>query len=373
MKFLKNLVINFLLAALFTSAILPHVAPDADPLTVSAWMVGSFAVITAFAIILFGHKMEMPKGSKSRYAYMAVQKEIWTDFMVENLFKANRFLQYCFRADQFVLAGKIVHIPVAGSKANVVKNRSSLPATIAQRTDTDITYALDEFTTDPILITNADQVELEYDKIANVMTDHQQGLEELVGDDILIKWCSSTGGSTTTATIIRTTGGAVPAHMPSATGNRKKFIKEDLKAAQTQLNKNNVPKEDRYAIASSEMISQLQEDPDLVKRDFGKELDLPEGAIGKLYGFWIIDRSYVVTYNNTPAVKALGAAAAATDNDAVICYQKNQVEAALGEVKFFENLDSPENYGDVYSGLLRAGGRIRRATGVVVIVQDASA
>jgi hypothetical protein len=55
-----------------------------------------------------------------------------------------------------------------------------------------------------------------------------------------------------------------------------------------------------------------------------------------------------------------------------MCWQKDSVARALGEKKFFEKKDDPEYYGDVYSAMIRAGGRRRRAddAGVVAIVQD---
>src|SRR5256885_16383883 len=73
---------------------------------------------------------------------MAIQKEIWTKYIAENLFKDNEFLNYAFNADQYVLEGKVVHIPNAGVTANIVKNRTVLPATVIQRADIDITFRL---------------------------------------------------------------------------------------------------------------------------------------------------------------------------------------------------------------------------------------
>lgn len=304
---------------------------------------------------------------------MAIQKEIWTKDLIDNLFRDNPFLAYCFNADQYVMAGKVVHIPVAGAKPTVVKNRSSLPASVTTRTDTEVTYVLDEFTTDPITIPNADTVELSYDKRQNVMSDHSMALNELIGDDILIKWVKATGGATTTAGLLRTTGSDVLAHLTSATGNRKKFIKEDLKAAQVMMNKANIAQTDRYALIDSEMMSQLLDDATLKAQGFTQETVLKEGKLPKLYGFNLIERSYVITFDNasTPAVRALGFTPATSDNAAVICWQKNAVERAIGDVKFFEDTDNPTYYGDIYSGLMRAGGRIRRAAGVVTIVQAA--
>ena len=79
-------------------------------------------------------------------------------------------MAFAMNADSFVLAGKVVHIPNAGNKPGVQKNRSSLPATITQRTDIDITFPLDEFTSDPVKITNAEKYELSYDKRESVIS-----------------------------------------------------------------------------------------------------------------------------------------------------------------------------------------------------------
>jgi len=301
---------------------------------------------------------------------MAIQKEIWTKFLVDTLFADNTFIQHAFNADEYVLQGKVVHIPVVGTKPTAKKNRTTLPATVSKRGDTDITYALDEFTTDPIVIPNADMIELSYDKISNVLSENAGTLAELAGDWILRAWAESTGNGTTTAQKLRTTGAAVAAHVDSATGNRKLFTKEDLKRAQTALNKKNIPKKDRFALLDSEILSQLQDDPDLKKRDVGQELDMKNGVITRLYGFDILERASVLRYTTAVNPKDPTSAGATSDHAAALCWQKNQVEKAQGTVDFFEDLDNPLYFGNLYSGLLRNGGRIRRADGVIAIVQD---
>ena len=99
---------------------------------------------------------------------MAIQKEIWEKSIVEGLFAPNSFLSKAFNADEYVEAGKIVHIPQAGAASKVEKNRTSLPATVKQRTDTDKTFELAAFTTDPVLIPDADKGELSYNKRESV-------------------------------------------------------------------------------------------------------------------------------------------------------------------------------------------------------------
>lgn len=310
---------------------------------------------------------------------MAIQRELWVDYINGNLFKNQQFLQFMRDRSQFVLAGKVVHIPNAGAKPSVTRNRSSLPATVTQRADVDTTYSIDEFTTDPVLIPNADTVELSYNKMASVLQEHVDSLGETIGDFLVWHMLRIHADASAPVQILRTTGAAVGSHLPSATGNRKLFKKEDLKRAQTAMNKQDIPKDNRYALLSSELLSQLQDDDDLKKRDGmnGAELDLKNGVIARLYGFNILERSGTAVYDNagTPAVKAIGAAAAATDNDVAMLFHRDYVHKAQGTIDFFEQLNHPQFYGDVYSALVRMGGRPERrdSKGVIAIVQDASA
>ncbi len=301
---------------------------------------------------------------------MAIQKEIWTKYIQENLFKDNEFLNYAFNADQYVLEGKVVHIPNAGSTANVVKNRTTLPATVTQRADVDITYSIDEFTTDPILIPNADTVELSYDKLSNVLSEYESALRQLVAEWMLYNWRAENATS-----IVRTSGANVTSHMPGATGTRKKFGIADVKAARLVLNKQNVSKEDRYLLIDSDMYDQLMDELNITTyRESSKDLNLPKGVIGKIYGFYLMERTTVCTANNaaTPVIQLPGATTATSDNGVAFAWQKNAVERALGTVDFFENLGDPTYYGDIYSALVRMGGRKRRndQKGVVAIVQQ---
>jgi len=267
---------------------------------------------------------------------MAIQREIWEDHIEGNLFKNNEFLLASTDAGQYVLQGKVVHIPQAGATPSVTRNRSSLPATVLQRTDMDITYTLDQYTTDPILIPEAEMYELSYSKRESVLGEHESSLRESVAENILVDWSPSVAGN-----IIRTTGTSIPSYVAGTTGNRKKFGTQDLKNAQLILNRQNVPLEGRYALISADMFQQLTDDMSLTQyRDFSANYDVKDGVLGRLFGFNIMMRSSVVTYTNdsTPVVNPYGTAAAVTDNDAALCWQMSSVERALGEVRFFERV-----------------------------------
>lgn len=313
----------------------------------------------------------------------AIQVEIWTQYIADNLFKGVEFLKNCFRADEYVLNGKVVHIPQAGAVPVVTKNRAALvgPVAVVQRTDVDVTYSIDEYTTAPSLIPDADKVELSYSKMDSLLGNHIGALNETIADNILIQWSPSL-----IANIIKTAGTATAAHVTNATpatGTRSLFRASDLKAAKVRLDKQKVSQLGRYALMSSEMWSQLETDLAAIStRDYSRYVDAEKGVINKLYGFEIIVTPTMPTWSSTgtPVVQAFGYAGATTDCDGVLCYQKDCLELALGEIKFFDNPNDPTYYGDVYSALVRMGGRKRYSTthatvalreaGVVAIVQN---
>lgn len=302
---------------------------------------------------------------------MAIQKEIWQDHIEGNLFKGNEFLLASTDASQYVIQGKVVHIPQAGATATVVKNRSSLPGTVVQRTDTDITYSLDAYTTDPILIRNAETFELSYQKRESVLTEYEASLRQVTADNILVTWAPSLA-----ARIIRTTGAATDTHLTDTTGTRARMTADDLKKAANLLNKQNIPQEGRVCVIDADMFDQLTSDLSQTQyRDFSSYYDAANGRLGRLHGFDLYMRSTVVSYTNasTPVVNAYGAAANADDNSAAICFYRGSVERAMGSITAFENMGDPTYYGDIYSFEVRMGARKRRTNeeGLIAIVQAA--
>jgi len=304
---------------------------------------------------------------------MAITPEIWTNDIVGNIFRTNPFLDRAVNHDSYVLAGKVVHIPNAGVKPTVVKNRTSLPASVTRRDDLDINYTLDEFTSDPILITDAETVELSYDKKASVMGETEAALAETIGDEILYKWAPSVA-----AQFVRTSGStAVVAHTDGATGNRKALTVADLAAAKLILNKQGAPAQGRVAVIDSDMMKQLTDNLTATQyRDFSASYDEKNGIIGRLEGFDLLDRGYVLRYTNDtlPVLKTPDAAAATDDNAAALCWHPLMVARALGDTKFFEDMGNPQYFGDLYSALIRMGGRKMRndQKGVVAIIQTAT-
>lgn len=290
--------------------------------------------------------------------------ETWRPYIMERFWKDNAFLKNSFDDSDSVMAGRIVHIPQPGSKPTIVKNRTVFPATAVRRADTDILYALDEYTSDPTHIPNIDKVHLSYSKQDSVLGDQMSTLTETVADDMLIKWGAN-------GTMVKTTGGAgasrTVAPITGQTGNRYGFHSKDLQSLMIKMNVNKVPKNDRFVLIDDNMYEFFYDSlGETNAKDFSRYADAENGVIGKLHSFNIMTRASVLASSNVDAIKALGSSFGADDNLVSLAWQKNSVTHAIGTTQLFQNLNDATYYGDVHSVLVMAGGRVRRADGLGV-------
>lgn len=361
LKFLLVGVIAFIAAMpVFTavSQVQQMVLPDNAPVFYTGLVLGVAAL-----------QMVKPAAIMPGVHSNDIIKEIWAKYIITRLFKDNQFLNFVFDDSVNVKDGRIVHLPqISGTKPEIVKNRSSLPATAVRRGDTDVLYALDEYTSTPDVIPNIDQVHISYSKQDAVLGDHMGVISDTVADDLILKWAAN-------ATSIRTTGAAV-SPIAGQTGNRKGFTHKDLKTAMTKFNVANVSKQDRYVMIDDNMYDYFYDSlSETNAKDFSRYADAENGVVGKLHSFNIMTRSSVGASAANDTVKALGAALAATDNLFSLAWQKNSLAAAIGERMLFQDKGNPLYYGDIYSLLVMAGGRVRRGDGhgVLRITQDASA
>lgn len=297
---------------------------------------------------------------------MAIQKEIWQSAIVEGLFADDSFLSKAVNDDQWVNQGHVVHIPQAGAPSAVEKNRATLPAEIKTRTDTDLTYVLSEFTTDPVRIDHADTVELSYSKVTSILSQDRLALMEKVAEDFIFNWSPAADHT------LETSGDAIDAYTSKATGKRRAIVKADVLKLMTAFNEENIPQEGRYLLLDAQMYSQLLNDLTANENSaFLASANAQQGVLGKLYSFNIMMRSKSALYTTAKAPKNWATTGAATDLAAALAWHTGTVSRALGAVEAFEQQRAPEYYGDIYSFLVRCGGRIRRADmrGIRALVQ----
>lgn len=366
-------------------------------LVLSTMIAGMFSLIagavfgTGVGVVAFLGALFAGDMTKAMSLNMAVTPEIWTKDIEGNLFKDNEFLLKSIDESQYVVGGTVVHIPQAGSPSGAKRNRTSLPASISKRVDVDVTYPLDEITTDPRLITNAETVELSYDKRASVLMEDQRYINELVADSMLSNWKPKF--------FIKASGKAGAENLIYGTGTRTGIKYDDFVKAKTIFNKWNMPKQGRYVILNTEMYRSLCDDvKSLASEHITAVYDPVTGQLTKLEGFTIFERSTVLlasavsgfkSVKNTPYledgetsslysvedyldIEAGTKTAADTSCGVGLFWCDIAVSRAVGQTKMFDDTGNPTYYGDIYSFLVRCGGRARRGDGkgVLGILQD---
>ena len=344
-------------AIMFMAAIAFMIAPAVEA---SVWSV--FGVLVASSILI---------QSKTGVAFMAIQKEIWAKDILGNLFKNNEFAKRAFNADSMVLDGKVVHNQDAGSATVVKKNLTNFPQVAVNRTDTASTYAIDTYYALPRQIQKIESYELSYDKRQSVVGEDQRQLIQEAMEGLLYRW------SPTNANVVVTTGaGSADDTLLGATGLRKVFTKAEFKKiAKIIANTNNSGM--ITALLTANHYHQFFESlSDAEKTNFNNVANLGEGTIGRYMGIDIMMRSSVMRYRKVGGIWTVidtqdeNFAAGAGDSAASLFYIDNCVERAKGDIQVFDDTANPLYYGDVFSALIRLGGRIRRANGVYAVVED---
>lgn len=307
---------------------------------------------------------------------MALIKEIWVSDVQEALNRNADFLPYSVDHSAYIAFGT-VHVPQSGSNPTVVKNPATFPLAISERTDTDRTYSLNQFALEPTLISNLDELQISYDKRQSVLGQQITTLTQRIGDEVAISW-SAIGA----ANIVSTTGSAVATSLaPGATGTRKAVTLADIASLANKLDKDNVPRQNRKLLMSTDMFWELFQISDVIRASYNGFQNQPNvlqnGIVAMLYGFEIMMRPVVSVYANTVTTpKAFGAATATTDNLACIAFHSTTVARALGSMTPLYDSGSngngkPEYLGSIFNMEVMLGSAILRADmkGVAALVQ----
>lgn len=306
---------------------------------------------------------------------MALDREQWLADIQENLFKDNAIINRAVNHDGFVNY-KTVHVPQAGANPTITKNLGSFPATITQRTDSELTYSMDTYYVEPIHIEAGQETAfLSYEKRMSVLNQNISTLEEVLTNNALYKWAPAGAG-----TFVKTTGSAVSTALaPAATSTRLAITLADILSAKAKLDEANVPASGRILLMPSSMYNgQLLAIQDVYQAQSYGSSALPSGVVNRIHGFDIMIRSTVVVYDNTgtPVLKTVGdngipTTPAITDNLACLAYHPSFVAKAMGNTEVLINEGVAEYYGSIVSAYQLFGASKMRTsqTGIVAIVQ----
>ena len=280
-----------------------------------------------------------------------VNTEIWAADIAANLFPDDSFVARAID-DSMWVNNKTVNRPQSGAVPTVVRNRATVPATAVQRADTNASYDISEFTSDPTLVRDIEEAETSYEKRQSVLRDHNGEINRKVSNFLLTQWCP-----TLVPQIIATTGTARTAAAPGATGTRKALTKAEILRIKAIFDAQEIPQGGRYLVLDAAMHADLFTDSQILSREFMDNPNLEKGTIGRLFGFDLYMRSSVGRMaTGNAAAKDMDAANATTDNAFALAWHENFVTRALGEVNVFANENDALSYGSIFSALVRAGG-----------------
>ncbi len=299
---------------------------------------------------------------------MSVLTEDWAKVIENQLFDGqNEFINKSRSHDQFVV-NKTVHVPQAGSLSGVTKNRAVYPATVESRSDTTLDYNLDDYSVDPVRVGRIEDIQNSYDKMESIMFQHVNLLKEEIALNTAFDWSTNT-----TANHVNTTGAAGTNNGPAgSTGNRNTLVLADLLSASKRLDEMNIPDDGkRVLLLPSNMYNELFTIQDLLRDDIADSKSLGSGVMKRVFGFNIMKRSFVLTYNAS-VKNAVGSAIASDDDSAGIAYHPNFVAKALGSITMYEETKSPTYFGDIVSAdvLFKATQLRTSGDGIVNIVQQ---
>lgn len=305
---------------------------------------------------------------------MSVFNEIFRSDVEKQLFKSNSFLSKLKNYSEF-RQGKVIHIPNYVTNATILKNPTQNNSfTATETTEINITWNLNNYSIAPFLVSDFDELVTNYPKY-QVVTEHVIAqLAEYVETDLLVKLASDVSASRK----VFTSGDLGAGNSPSGTDAKKKISPSDFITLKKLMDKDNIPQNDRYAIVSAQLYSELLSDTAIQKAmDFGQGAPLPEGVVAKLAGISIISRSDVVVTNATgTTVNAVGVVPGATDADAILAFSSSMTGYGMGSINVYTDMGNVYKQGNLVScrtelvaGNLRSSAQGGDGKGLYLIVQ----
>ena len=266
---------------------------------------------------------------------MALNKQVWVNQVLENFYPSDSFLKPVSDFTAFV-ENDMIHFPSAGIDPKVLINNSTYPIKVLQRSDNDHQIELDLFETENTLVRRPEAIELSYNKLESVVSQHRNTLRKGVSCKAAHAFAPTS--DTDDTPVIMTTGAAV--------NGRKRMTFEDLLTMKERFDAAEIPLEDRYIILHPKHVTDLLlEDIKLFKN----LTDIQDGEPFRFAGFGCFQFPYMPHYRNDGGT--LKKVAFDTENQgeqfASVAYYAKEVMKADGEVHMYARVDDPEERGSI--------------------------
>ena len=264
-----------------------------------------------------------------------LQKEIWTDILMEKFYPDSSFLTEARDMSALVEYNKI-NLAEVGASPDVLIDNTSYPIAVTSRTDIPKELALRTLDTTSTVVRNVEAMELAYDKMSSVVYGHKMELQRIAAK--LAAWNYSPAADSQYTPVLAATG--------AINSGKRRLTFTDVMNLMVSFNGLDIPMDGRILVLNP------QHESDLILQD----LAMYKTAIvnGMLFGFKLYRTSVTPIFNGSLGTKvAYGAVAAATDTIASIAFHKDEVMKATGSIVMFAKYADPDNKGDVINFQMR--------------------
>jgi hypothetical protein len=255
-----------------------------------------------------------------------VKQELWTGELIKRFRFGSSFLN-AIPDHSSKVNNDIIHLVDVGADPNViVGNIPNGGVPIAQRTDLDVPISLEQFLTENTAVTDEELYALSYNKIASVVEQHADVLDEKTLQYAAHKLAPA---QTTMGTAVKETTGDVD----SNNQNFKACTLQDIINLATTMDTMGVPRKagERILLLGPHHSGQLVKENVQI---FNQVVMGNPSEYFELYGFRVYLYGQNPTYNDGSLQKnALGAVAAPNDRDSSIAFYAPRMFKARGTTK----------------------------------------
>jgi hypothetical protein len=301
-----------------------------------AVLVGVPAMFAAGASVVVGTVLSFT--GNGPVLMSGVQKEIWTDIILEKFYPESSFLNEA-RDMSYLVDFNTINLAEAGATPTAVVDGNFPSAdTIAQRTDTAKAISLQTIDTTTTHVKNVEQMESSYDKMSSVVYGHK--MEILRTATKLAAWNYAPTSDATDTPVIACTG--------ATNGNQgRKLTFADVLSLMLKFNQLDIPSEGRILVLNP------YHEANLIEADIAMYRGVLQSNL--LFGFKLYRTSITPYYISSTGVKTAYAATPVSGTDVVssFAFHKDEVMKAIGSVDMFARYKDPGYKGDLINFQMR--------------------
>ncbi len=260
---------------------------------------------------------------------MAIQKQIWTDKLMEGFYPKDDFLMASVDMTELVDYNTI-NLAEAGVDPAVLIDNTSYPINAATRSDVPLSITLKTLDTESTIVRNIEKKELSYNKMESVVRSHRNALRKGAIKLAAHYWAANADGTYTP--VIAATG--------DLSNGYKKLKFEDILVIRAKLVALDID------ITRVNIMLNPRHETDLLEQDMKLYKEII--ASGNIFNMRYFVNSQTPRFNATTATRvAYGAAPAGTDTIASTLWVTDEVMKADGSVDVFAKYNDPDQKGDV--------------------------